>query len=67
MAETRMRIAQLDEKRLSRLHALEGELGLCLVALEREFRLADLSKEQVKKLQDAEKEMGVVLLAYECR
>jgi hypothetical protein len=62
-----MRIAQLDEKRLSRLRALEDELGICLIALEREFRLADLSEPQLKKVQAAEKDLGVVLLAYECR
>lgn len=67
MTETRMRIAQLDEQRLSRLRALEKELGICLVALEREFRLADLSAEQLKKVQATEKDLGVVLLAYECR
>ncbi len=67
MTGTRMRIAELDEKRLSRLRTLEDELGLCLVALEREFRMADLSGEQLKKLQAAEKDLGVVLLAYECR
>ncbi len=67
MTETRMRTAQLDEKRLSRLRALEDELGFCLVALEQDFHLADLSEEQLRRVQAAEKEMGVVLLAYDSR
>ena len=67
MAEPRMRIAQLDRARLDKVRALEAEMGICLVALEREFHLADLSEEQLKRLQAAEKEMGVVLLAYEVR
>ena len=65
MAETRMRVAQLDRERLDKVRALEVEMGVCLVALEQEFRLADVSEAQLKRLQEAEKEMGIVLLAYE--
>jgi hypothetical protein len=62
-----MRIAQLDEERLTRLRALEGELGTCIVALEPQYPLADLSEKQLKQLQAEEQGLGVVLLAYECR
>ena len=65
MAETRMRVAQLDRERLEKVRALEAEIGVCVVALEQEFRLADISEAQLKRLQEAEKELGVVLLAYE--
>ena len=65
MAETRMRVAQLDRERLEKVRALEMEMGVCLVALEQEFRLADVSEAQLKRLQEAEKELGIVLLAYE--
>jgi hypothetical protein len=61
----RLRIAQLDEARLTKLRALEKELGVCLVALEPEVKLADLSGEKLERVQASEKELGVVLLAYE--
>jgi erythromycin esterase-like protein len=64
MANSEMRIAQLDEARLAKVKALEDELGFCIVAVEPEFSLAELSADQVKKLQAAEDDLGVVLLAY---
>ncbi|MBN1284593.1 MAG: hypothetical protein JXB47_04275 [Anaerolineae bacterium] len=65
MSEARLKFATLDKARLEKLHALEEEMGLLLVAYEQKPQLADLSNAQLKKLQEAEKELGVVLVAYE--
>ena len=65
MAEkSSVNVAQLDETNLTRLRALETELGARLVAFEKQYPLANLSEEQVKRLQAAEKELDVVLVAY---
>ncbi len=64
MDKPQMKVAQLDQARLEKVHALEKELGVWVVALEPEVQLADLSMEQMKKVQVKEKELGVVLLAY---
>lgn len=64
METTGMKVADLDDEKLAKLRELEGELGVCLVALEEAFSLARLSPDQVERLQDAERELGVVLLAY---
>ena len=63
MATSQMKIAELDETRVTKVKALEDELGFCVVDLEKKFSLADLSEDQVRKLQGAEEELGVVLLA----
>ena len=50
MATSQMKIAELDETRVTKVKTLEDELGFCVVALEKEFSLADLSEDQVRKL-----------------
>lgn len=60
-----LKIAELDETNLSRLHDLEEELGTYVVALEPQGQIAELSAEQLAHLQESEQKMGVVLLAYE--
>lgn len=62
----KMQPALLDESRLSRLRTLEGQMGVCLVALEPRSALADLTQEQMERLLAGEQELGVVLLAYQC-
>jgi hypothetical protein len=64
---SRMKIADLDDESLSKVRALEQEIGECVVALEQRVSLRDLSPEQLKKLQSVEEELGVVLMAYECK
>jgi len=66
MAAPRMTFAQLDSGDLTKVQALEDEIGGCVVALEKQARLAELSKDRLKQLQAAEKDLDVVLLAYEC-
>ncbi len=65
MTASHLRIAQLTDTQLTKLRALEAELGTCIVAMEPEYQLADLSQEKLKQLQAAEHELGIVLLAYE--
>ena len=65
MAAPRVTIAQLDEERLAKVHALENELGVLLVAYDQEPQLADLTEEQLGRLQAVEKEIGVYLLAFD--
>jgi hypothetical protein len=59
-----VKTAQLDETNLTKLRALETELGSRIVAFEKQYPLANLSEEQLKRLQAAEKELDVVLIAY---
>jgi len=66
MAAQHLKVAQLDEARLTKLRALEQELGACVVAVQKDARFADLSERQLKRLQAGEKDLNVVLLAYEC-
>lgn len=67
MADTpRMKVADLDEGSLSKVQALEEEIGACVLALEPKVKLRDLSEDQLEKLRAAEEELGVVLMAYEC-
>jgi hypothetical protein len=60
-----MKVAKLDETRLTELRALEDNLGVCLVALEPAYRLAELSEDELQAVKAGEGELGVVLLAYQ--
>jgi len=59
-------VKTLDEPGLARLQALEGKLGVCVVAWERQTRPASITDHQLNELQAVEKDMGAVLVAYEC-
>lgn len=56
----------LDEPGLSRLQALEGKLGCCVIALERPPQPATLSEVQLEELKAMEKEMNTILVAFTC-
>jgi hypothetical protein len=62
-----MKVADLDEQSLSKVQALEEEIGACVLALEPKVKLMDLSEEQLERLRSAEEDLGVVLMAYECK
>lgn len=64
MTAPRLKIADLDEARLAKLHALEDELGSYIVALEPQYPFVELSEEQLKRLRSLEQELDVILLAY---
>jgi hypothetical protein len=61
-----MEFADLDAEGVSKVQALEQDIGGCVVALQRRISLRDLEPEELEKLQAAEEELGVVLMAYEC-
>jgi hypothetical protein len=64
MTKRRMRVANLTEKELARIQAMEEELGALVVALEPQYKMASLSVDQLAQLQELEEAMGVILLAY---
>ena len=64
MPTPRIRIANLDNETLDKIHVMEEELGHSIVALEPYYPPANLTAAQVSKLKLLEQELGVVLLAY---
>jgi hypothetical protein len=65
MAQTPVKIANLDDKSVSKVKALEKEIGKLVVALEPRVRVATLAGSQLERLQKLEQELGVILMAYE--
>jgi hypothetical protein len=64
MSAPTLRPADLDDRALGRVRALEEQLGCPLVAYAPETPYAPLTDDQVTALQRAEAELGVQLLAY---
>lgn len=60
-----LKIAYLDDEGITKLSALEQELGAHIMALEPSIKLADLSPAQLERVQAVEEELGVTLLIYE--
>ena len=65
MTTPRLRIANLDEAALKKLHQMEEATGTLIVAVQPEYPIATLTQEQLDSLQQLETELGVVLIAYE--
>ena len=65
MAEADLRIAQLDASSVSKIKALEQDIGKLVLALEPRVQVAKLQQAQLDRVQRLEKELGVILLAYE--
>jgi len=59
------RPADLDQTKLSELHALESELDKTVVAVESQCEPAAMTPAELDKLKKAEDQLGVVLVAYE--
>jgi len=59
-----IRYARLTESRLKKIQALEKELNVYLLAVEKAPTIASLSKEDLAKIQKLEKELGMILVAY---
>lgn len=59
-----MKIANLDETSLDKIHQMEEAYGTLIIALEPHFPLAELSEDQLTMLNRLEEELGVVLIAY---
>jgi hypothetical protein len=65
MENPQVRFARLDKEKITKLMALEKELGTYVLAFEPIIKIADLEAEQLEKLQSVEEELGVILVAYE--
>lgn len=65
MGRSRIKLANLDDRSVEKLRALEADIGKLVIAYEREHRFADLTPEQIEKVQALEEELGILLLAYE--
>jgi len=64
MAKRRMKIANLDDDGLKKLHQMEEALGTLILALEPHHPMAELGEDDVEKLKELEEALGVVLIAY---
>lgn len=60
-----LKVADLNEEDVTRLRALEQELGVHIMAFEPGLNVADLSSEQLARIRMLEKELGVTLIAYQ--
>ena len=56
--------AHLEPAKVTKIERLEEELGVILLAHEKQVPVASLSAADLKELQTLEKKMGVVLVAY---
>lgn len=65
MTARRMKIANLHEADLHKVHQLEEQMGTLIIALEPQIPLAELSESQLEMLNSLENELGVVLVAYQ--
>ena len=65
MNTAHIKYPNLSGEQLSKLRALESELGRMVVAVEPQSAVAELSRDDLQRLQAAEREMGVILLAYD--
>ncbi len=59
-----IKIAKLKPEALSKVQALEKELGTYIVALEPQLPYAQLTAEQLDLVAALEQELGLLLLAY---
>ena len=56
--------AQVSNKDLDKIRALEEEIGKVVLAVEPQPQYASLSDEQLDRLRKIEAEMGVVMVAF---
>jgi hypothetical protein len=56
--------AKIDDKTLGKIKALEGELGIILLAYEKTPSYAKMQDSDVIKLKEVERSMGVTLVAF---
>jgi hypothetical protein len=57
--------ADLDDRKLKELKALESELGKTVVAVESQGKPAAMTPAELDKLKQVEDRLGVVLVAHE--
>ncbi len=56
--------AKIDDKTLSKIKALENEIGIILLAYEKTPSYAKMQDSDVLKLKEVERSMGVTLVAF---
>lgn len=56
--------ARLEPAKVAKIEQLEDELGVILLAHEKQTPVASLSPADLEELRAIEKKMGVVLVAY---
>lgn len=64
MVVVNSKYARLNKDAISKVQALEKEIGKIVIAYESESIYADLSEDQLKKIQQLEKDLGIILIAY---
>ncbi len=64
MVSVNSKYANLNKDQVTKLQALEKEIGKIVIAYEPESVYAQLSPDQLRRLQEVEKELGVILIAY---
>jgi hypothetical protein len=64
MHRSEIKVAQLDDKHLAKISALESEIGAVVVAYEPSYKPAQLTAEQVAKIREIEAELDLILVAF---
>ena len=59
-----LKIAHLEKSQSRKIHDLESELDVCVIALEPGLEIAQLNDEQLSRVQQVESELGVTLVVY---
>jgi hypothetical protein len=58
------KIAHLDHDQSNKIHDLERELDVCVIALEPGIQFAELNEGQLSRVKQVEKDTGVTLVVY---
>lgn len=61
---TAYQIAHLENDQSTRIHDLEEELDVCVLALEPGLELAELDASQLARVKEVEQQTGVTLVVY---
>ena len=65
MSHENFHAALLDDSGLKALQTLENELGLVMVAVEKDPKPAQLSADQIEMIQNTESELDTIIVAYD--
>lgn len=60
-----LKIATLENGEVDRLRALEKDMGVHIMALEKDLKVAKLSDKQLARVKSLEGELNVTLLVFE--
>jgi len=62
-----LKIATLENGEVKRLRALEADMGVHIMALEKDLKVADLSDQQLARIKSLEDDLNVTLLVFESK